>query len=415
MGGKDDVDPLFPTSDIEAVIEANGIASSYGGCGPIAMMGILDYFSRYMGYTSIINNPEESLDRRLLAYDVLKATKTMEISNFIPINYVESSLKENKRNSIGNVSQTIAPYSRGNKQTLTFPQDYVSAFNTLMENKYHLDKQIKAYCYNWGSTDDEEKTEYVKQSIDRGIPATIFCALGGYGDFANHYVNVYEYQEWTGIDKNGNAISNIVFKTRLNWGKKQSYDAYMDSKFLSEYFSGVIFYTLEDDNQLIRPRDFAYDFVNENEQGQYFFYEKDANIVTSDGFTFGTSRLRCGYIENEFLVLSANRNNAGLAYLEMKFNIDIKALNFDISLWSGLEGLGADDYVKLYCLNDDGDWIEQMTFDINRMSTLKEYPDNMYIEFQDTTKGIKFEVYKSSPSGGRNKGRVVIGDMNLFY
>ena len=102
-------------------------------------------------------------------------------------------------------------------------------------------------------------------------------------------------------------------------------------------------------------------------------------------------------------------------FIEMKFNIDIKAINFDISFWSGSEGLGADDYVKLYYLDESGNWQEQMTFDIFRMSTLKQYPDNLYVEFQQATSGIKFEVYESTPSGDRNKGRVVIGDMNLFY
>lgn len=56
-----------------------------------------------------------------------------------------------------------------------------------------------------------------------------------------------------------------------------------------------------------------------------------------------------------------------------------------------------------------------MSFDPSSMSRLKEYPDNYYTAFPASTKGIKFEVYESTPSGDRNKGRVVLGDMNLFY
>lgn len=32
--------------------------SSYGGCGPIAMIGMADFFSRIYGYKEIINNPD---------------------------------------------------------------------------------------------------------------------------------------------------------------------------------------------------------------------------------------------------------------------------------------------------------------------------------------------------------------------
>lgn len=421
MGGEDPDpnaptpdDALFPDSDIETAIKTSGIASSYGGCGPIAMIGILDYFSRYRGFTSIMNDPTDSTDRRLLAYDVFKTTDTIEVPDILSIDD-DLLLAQSGMITEENLNQQMAASSGGDKQTLTLPNKYVDAFNTLMKDKYHLDNQIVAHSQGWLLVGLNQKINRIKQSIDEGLPVTLYCGLGGNGDFGNHYVNVYEYQEWQGIDKDGNAISNVVFKARLNWGYGQSYVAYMDSELLKTLFSGVIYYTVKDNNQLIRPIDFADDFVNGNGQGQYFFYEKKTDITTSDGFTFGTSRLRCGYIENEFLVLSANRANAGLAYLAMEFNINVKAINFDISLWSGIEGLGSGDYVKLYYMDENGNWQEHMTFDIYRMSTMKDYPDNLYVEFQEATSGIKFEVYESTPSGDRNSGRVVIGDMNLFY
>ena len=85
----------------------------------------------------------------------------------------------------------------------------------------------------------------------------------------------------------------------------------MDSDLLSVLTSGVIYYEVKDNNQLIRPNDFSKEFVNGNGQGQYYFYDKTADIITSDGFNFGTKRLRCGYIEDKYLVLSANRKDAG--------------------------------------------------------------------------------------------------------
>lgn len=41
----------FPQNDIEEAINQTGVTSNYGGCGPIAMMGVLDYFARFLGTT----------------------------------------------------------------------------------------------------------------------------------------------------------------------------------------------------------------------------------------------------------------------------------------------------------------------------------------------------------------------------
>ncbi len=100
----------------------------------------------------------------------------------------------------------------------------------------------------------------------------------------------------------------------------------------------------------------------------------------------------------------------------MNFDQKIKAINFDISLWSGIEGLGLDtDTVKLLYKNNNGDYVEAIDFDIMKLSTSKQKPSNYYYEFPSKTSTIKFEVIDKNPSGDRNKGRVVIGNMNIFY
>lgn len=411
--GDDDTDGIndildrkyFPNSDIDTAIKTSGIASSYGGCGPIAMMGIMDYFARYKNNSSIISNPENSYDRIQLAYDIFTNTNTSEWPMLV-----------NKTNAIENNIDETMLYSGGSKNTLTLPDDYVDGFNTLMTNKYHLNNQISAHSQGWFFVSKISKINKVKESIDNGLPVTIYAGQAGSGYFGNHYVNAYAYEVWQGIDRDGKIITNTIFNTRLNWGWGQTYDCHMDADILSSLFSGVIYYTVADKNQLIRPIDFSKDFVNSNGQGQYFFEDKTVNITTSDGFTFGTTRLRCGYIENQYLVLSANRSGAGKASLEMNFDINVKAINFDLSLWGSLEGLnGGNDYIKLFYLDSNNEWQEHMQFSALDLSTLKEYLDNFYTQFPLATNGVKFEVLKENPAGDRNKGRVVIGDLNLFY
>ena len=209
-----DID-LFPTSDIDTTRQTSGIESSYGGCGPLAMIGILDYFSRFRGYTSIIEDPTNSTDRVLLAYDVFTNTETIELPDILSSS---NNLLVEEAELIGKeyLTEETTRSSSGNKQTFTWPSDYVDAFNTLMD-EYNLDEQIVAYNHGWGLfVSLNDKINRVKQSIDEGLPVTIYCGLGGNGSFGNHYVNVYEYQNWQGLDKNGNVVNNVIFKARLN-------------------------------------------------------------------------------------------------------------------------------------------------------------------------------------------------------
>lgn len=393
---------FFPKSDILTAIETSGVDSSYGGCGPIAMMGIFDYFSRYKGYTSIINDPTNSDDRIRLAYDVLTNTTTYEMPSLATSAKVQ-------------MLDNISLYSGGSKNTLTLPSDYVVAFNKLMKNNYHLDNQIVAHNQGYIGVSKNSKINKIKQFIDAGLPVTVYAALAGEGKFANHYVNVYEYQIWEGKDRDGNYIHKTIFVVRLNYGREQSKYVYMDADMLEASISGVIYYTVADNNQIIRPSDFSKDFVNDNGQGQYFFYEKTADITTANGFVFGTKRLRCGYIENEYVVLSANRSGAGRAFLELNFDLDVKAINMDIALWKDLDAIGAKDSIKMLYKDVKGKWHELREFYTYELSSLREYPSNYYIEFPEITRGIKIEVTVTDPDGDRNQGRVVIGDMNLFY
>ena len=349
------------------------------------MMGVLDYFARYLGYTSIMNDATNSDNRIALAYHVFMNTDTYQWGLF----------------------------SGGDKSTFTDPDDYVKGFNTLMKDYYHLDKQIKAVHTGGVFVSKSSKINKIKQAIDKGYPATIYVGMGGDGTLGNHYVNAYEYEVWTGIDRNGNTLTKTIFNVRLNFGYDESDSFHMDADLLDAKLSGAICYDVIYDNQLIRPSDFANDFVNANGQGQYYFYEKKADITTANGFKFGTARLRCGYIENEYLVLSATREGAGKAYLEMNFNVEIKAINFDICLWSSREGYLH--YIKLYYRDETGVW--QECYNIDPVSTikLKQYPDNHYVSFPTGTTGIKFEVSAGTATSETNKGRVVLGDMNLFY
>ncbi len=390
----------FPREDVLTAVDTSGSASSYGGCGPIAMMGILDYYARYRGYTTFMEDPNNKYDRIRLAYDVLTNTKTIELPSF------SKSFNEDQ--------VALASSDDKNKNTFTWPSDYVAGFNAVV-SQHNLSEELSCTSE---SLIYSNKINIIKNSINNGSPATMFGGLAGNGDLGNHYVNIYEYQTWNGIDRDGNNISELLLVFRLNWGWGDNIKRYASADFLKNIINtGVIGYTTKHNSEVIRPIDFSEDFVNDQGQGQYFYYEKEADIILDSGFKFGTTRLRCGYIEDEYLVLSSKRDDAGTAYLEFDFDVPITAINFDISLWSGLEGLT--DYnssVRLESRSSkESDWTTEYDFVVSDLATSKDLEENMYFKFSTPKDNFRFIVECDNPSGDRNKGRVVLGDITLFY
>lgn len=157
----------------------------------------------------------------------------------------------------------------------------------------------------------------------------------------------------------------------------------------------------------LAPADYGY-------AQQYFYYEKTVPIEI-EGTTFNTAILRTGYIEEEYIVLSPRRVDAGEAYLEYTFSTDIIQMNVKLALWSENEHLLTSDATAvLQYKNADGDWttILDMMNDIE-LPTDRNSPINVVISFPNEVREVRFYV-SSSPIGDRNKGRVCIGDMELY-
>ena len=49
----------FKKDEILEALSNSSSESTYGGCGPIAMIGIFDYLSTVLGYNEIISNPND--------------------------------------------------------------------------------------------------------------------------------------------------------------------------------------------------------------------------------------------------------------------------------------------------------------------------------------------------------------------
>ena len=378
----------FPKSNIEQALTDTGVASTYGGCGSIAMMGIMDYFSRNLGYTEIINNPYSPSDRIQLATDVLNKVATFEVG------------------------------FSGDKNTLTFPWDYQNGFNSLMED-YGLENIIEAnQQWTLFQGNEENYWNIIKENIDKGIPVTLMTGLwSGDGDFAKHYTNVYGYEEWFGYNSSTNETKRIKFiRARLNWSdSKWSNNEFLcNASILNDGMIGLITYDVNySKNYHFYDYDFSEEFVNQYGGGEYFYDLHKTPVVLSNERMLYTERLRCSYIENKYLVLSPKRNGAGLAYLDILFPHSVSKLTFDCSLWSDLEGIYGETFIVQYY--DGTGFKDHIEIDLNNLSHLKDYPDEFTVLFSKDVTRIRFCATHNSPSGSRNKGRVCLDNFLVEY
>ncbi len=71
---------IYNEKEIKDAVHQSAIDSEYGGCGPIAITGILDYFSRFYNFNNIINNPNVSTQRIELAKNVFDNSKVFSFN-----------------------------------------------------------------------------------------------------------------------------------------------------------------------------------------------------------------------------------------------------------------------------------------------------------------------------------------------
>lgn len=373
----------FPTSDIKKAILTAGVESytSYGGCGPIASLGIMDYFARYLGYDELISDSTSSDKRVILAAEILSHT------NF---------------SSLG-----------GKDNTLVWPWDYCKCFNKVMSN--HGLSNIITASGNWTLTGGE-KTNYwnkIVKNIDQGLPVTMFTGLtSGNGDFAQHYTNIYGYDTWVGIPNNGgDRVTKTFLKARLNWGRNKEY--YYDADILDCGQLGIITYDVNYSNEYsFFSDDFSKTFINSSGVGQYFFNPISTPVLLSNGIALQTTRLRTSYIENEYLVLSPNRKNAGTAYLDITFPNSISKLTFTASMWSDLEGAINENFKIQYF---DGDWKDHISINPYNLNALKTNPNFFQVLLPKDTNRIRYYATYINPSVNRNKGRICLDNFIIKY
>lgn len=382
---------LYEKAVIEGICKELGLKSTYGGCGPIAMIGMADFFARCFGYDEIIKNPDDLEQQKQLIREFLnpKIISTIEVND---------------------------PKGNG-KQTLALPWDCANGFNEVMKN-HHLENTIQAVDMGFWGVSKYEKIEKIKEQVDKGLPVTVYTALAGDGYLGNHYVNVYGYEDWIGKDQNGEDITHTMLQFRMNWGPGYTDPLYMDSDILSSFITGVIYYDVVYKYQCL-PAMLFQGFKNEHNQGQYFneVVEQPLSIINpEETIHFMTRRLRCSYIDQGYFVLSANRDSHDTAYLELEFEEDVRQVGLNLNLWSYKERFGSDTSLRLeYFDKTENTW--KIEREINALLLpLKEEVSqtNLTLLPKDVNK-IRIIVENKGITTDRNKGRIVIDFIDIYF
>lgn len=367
----------FSKTEIITALNQSTSDSSYGGCGPIAMIGIFDYFANALGYDQIIANPSNYSERIAFATKIFDDVPTVEVGT-------------------------------SNKQTLILPSTYETYFNKLIK-EFGLEENISATNHlNLFSTE----INYLKETIDNGIPVTIYSGFINSEQFAQHYFVCYGYVDYILYHKETKERLNKTFLLCHTNGSNSA--IYCDADILNEVQCGIICYNVNYDNTNINADDFKEEFINhETGLGQYFFDPREEQVTTTSNYTFHTNRLRCSFIENEYLVLSANRNNAGTAYLEFELDNNIRALELDMGLWSGQEYFSSDDIIAIEYY-DNGLWKRHLSFNYNDLSLSKDNLTHYKIIFPKEINNFRIYIKcNTTILGDVNKGRVVLDNIIL--
>ncbi len=136
--------------------------------------------------------------------------------------------------------------------------------------------------------------------------------------------------------------------------------------------------------------------------------ERKNTTVTVNGLTVSTDRLRCGYIENSYVVLSPRRENAGRAYFEMSFDKAVYSFMYRACMWSASEGL--DGLAVIQTKDANGTWTTLKDIPVSSLKT-KANGSTMFVEKTSSgIYGLRFET-TATATGDRNKGRLCIDDI----
>lgn len=318
--------------------------TSYGGCGPIATMGIIDYFTRSAGFAGLMGDPDNHACKVSMATEVLNDSQIMKLDDYV-----------------------------GHPATAELPQGLMNAFNTYVTSR-NLNNFLEAH---------EEHTvlggkgsafwEDIVSHVNQGLPVTLCtgCFLENDVPELQHTVNVYGYETWRGV-RDQQIVEKKYLKVRLNWGKPE--EQYFDAAILNYYMVGIVTYDI---------KKYPFDVSVTSKQLSNGLPTNPS--IMSDWKPVDVPPLFSGWLEyknvcaseNGDIVLSPMRERNGASstltssFLELGFGHDIQKLEFEAcGEYAGIGRLATLE-VDCTCIDSDEDEPQVSLFKHRRIPLLE--------------------------------------------
>ena len=159
----------------------------------------------------------------------------------------------------------------------------------------------------------------------------------------------------------------------------------------------------------IMPNDFGFPESYGSETGiitrTHVFYSRSITTI----------RKRCGFIENEYINLSARKQNFGVAFIEFHLEMPIRRLDLNLSFWSDREYLSSDDSIATIDILDfNNEWLPIQNLLDGNLPT--DRTNQKLYSFIFNNPILSFRIYVQTEAVGTyNKGRISIGNITMYY
>ena len=370
------------------------------GCGAIAMMEAFNYLSEVLDYISLKKYP----------------------TNNITSDHIDKNRYEIALSVIKNTPST----GWWGKGTSIMPSSFLTGAKGVLEDHGLL---IKSDNYSaidvYGDVVSRNETlsqkiSTIKQAIDRGTQI-IWWTGAEFGNFSDHYMNIIGYEDWTGVDGNGNKKTHTFIA--LNYNHQHRTLQFVDQDVFSSQTMGFIFFEPHQGNIAItQDRINIAENYNNTATTRSFLYE--------NGSDFHMEYLRMAYIKHysdsdgtindgKYLALSPNKSGAGVAYFKAGAPAYIKRIHIDVSWWRVKDRYtSSKGELKLQALNPDtGEWITFFDFlnpGLITISTDLNNPTKLQIPINNGSCFFRIYATYDNPTSSRNNGRFIIHGINLL-
>lgn len=314
-------------------------------------------------------------------------------------------------------SESISNFSYINVKNTFYPHSY--KIQVYLDGEHiESEKTIVGFNYNIRKYTDEALDISDGNYLDEN-PTFEYDATDYTKQNSNYNVNINFVGEGRNLlfSKQNLPRLGTISLTNDEWNDityllGKEYYAYIDTTIDNKLYQSDVFtfYEPEDFNNLIQIKPHEFEF----EQRYYYEVQVEEPFVRN-GLAITSKRLRCGYIEDTYVVLSPRRTNAGEAYLELTFNKPIYGFMIGITMWSDDEDLDpSDSTADIEYMDSLGNWKNELDL-LNDIALPKNRMDIYRYSMKYSTPIYGLRIIATSEGAiNRNKGRICIDDIVLL-